>query len=157
MASLGPEHAACCRIPTVACPCPVCGNTGRRVTPLTLDQHVPPPLRPAVGDAAAFCLNPACPVVYCNPEGFTVRNGQTLLPVTQKDPGDEVPVCYCFGFTRGDLRKGLAERGTTDIPDRIKRGIANGHCNCERMNPQGACCLGNVAAAIKGLQESMAD
>lgn len=149
MASRSPDHEACCRIPTASCPCPVCGNAGRRVTAATLDQHVPAPLRAAIGDEAAFCLNPACAVVYCNPAGFTVRKGQTLTAVTQKDPGDEVPVCYCFGFTRGGLRRDLAERGETDIPTRIREGVAEGRCDCERKNPQGACCLGNVAGAVK--------
>jgi hypothetical protein len=148
-------HEACCQIQTTACPCPLCGNAGRKVTALTLDHHVPPPLRAAIGDDATFCLNPACEVVYCNPAGLVVRKGQTLLPVTIKESGDPVPVCYCFGFKRGDLRKDLAERGKTDIPERIREGIAEGRCACERTNPQGACCLGNVAGAIKQIQEEM--
>ncbi|MBI4370792.1 MAG: hypothetical protein HY552_00695 [Elusimicrobia bacterium] len=122
------------------------------MTALTLDHHVPQPLRAALGDDAAFCLSPACEVVYCNPSGFVVRKGQTILPVTIKDQGDHVPVCYCFGFKRGDLRQDLAERGRTAIPERIKKGIAEGRCACERKNPQGACCLGNVANSIKAIQ-----
>lgn len=121
---------------------------------MTLDQHVPAPLRGALGEEAAFCLNPACAVVYCNPAGVTVNKGQTLIPATQKDPGDEVPVCYCFGFTRGDLRRDLAQKGATDIPDQIKLGIRERRCECERRNPQGACCLGNVAAELKRLRET---
>lgn len=151
MAKPTPDHEACCRIRTTSCPCPVCGNPGRRVTAVTLDQHLPPPLRTAIGDDAAFCPNPACAVVYCNTAGFTVRAGQTLSAVTQKEPGDEVLVCYCFGFKRGDLRKDIARSGTTDIPERIKKGIAEGRCDCERKNPQGACCLGNVSAAVAAI------
>jgi hypothetical protein len=109
-------------------------------------------MRAELGDEAAFCLNPACEVVYCNPSGFVVRKGQTVLPVTVKDAGDEVRVCYCFGFTRGDVRRDLTERGKSDIPDRIRQGVKEGRCACERENPQGACCLGNVAGAIKELQ-----
>lgn len=149
MRSQSPDHEACRGIPTAPCPCPVCGNAGRKVTAVTLDHHVPEPLRAAIGNDAAFCLNPACAVVYCNPAGFVIRKGQTLLPVTQKDPGDEVRVCYCFDFKRADLRRELAERGKTDIPAQIKKGVADGRCDCERKNPQGTCCLGNVAAAIK--------
>ncbi|MBI3296639.1 MAG: copper chaperone Copz family protein [Elusimicrobia bacterium] len=152
MESRAPSHEACCRVKTTTCPCPLCGNAGRKVTAVTLDHHVPQRLRAAIGDDAAFCLNPACEVVYCNPGGFVVRKGQTTLPVTIKDSGDLVPVCYCFDFKRGALRKDLAERGKTDIPERIRQGIAEGRCACERKNPQGACCLGNVAGAIKKIQ-----
>jgi len=148
MASPTPDHEACCRIPTASCPCPLCGNPGRKVTAVTLDQHVPAPLRAAIGNDAAFCLNQTCAVVYCNPQGTTVRKGQTLSAVTQKDPGDGVLVCYCFGFKRGDLRKDIAESGQTDIPARIRQGIADGRCDCERKNPQGACCLGNIAGVV---------
>lgn len=150
-----PSRQACRRIRTTACPCPLCGNVGRKVSALTLDHHVPRSLRAAIGDDATFCLNPACEGVYCNPSGFVVRKGQALLPVTIKDAGDQAPVCYCFGFKRGDLRNDLAERGKTDIPARIRKGIAEGRCACERMNPQGACCLGNVAGAIKEYREAL--
>lgn len=147
-------HEACCRISTVACPCPVCGRTGRRVTALTLDHHVPARVREAFGDDAAFCLNPACEIVYCNRAGQVIRKGETVLPVTVKDPGDDVYVCYCFEFTRGDLRSDLATRGRTDIPDRIRKGVQEGRCDCERKNPQGACCLGNVAREVKAISSS---
>jgi len=109
--------------------------------------------RAKFGDEAGFCPNPACEVVYFSGK-VTVRKGETVLAVTQKDPGDEVFVCYCFEHKRGDLRRDLAQKGVTDIPDRIKKGIKEGRCDCERKNPQGACCLGNVAAAINGIKAS---
>lgn len=149
------SHEACCRVQTTSCPCPLCGNAGRKVTALTLGHHVPQALRATIGDDATFCLNPACEVVYCNPSGFVVRKGQTLQPVTIKEDGDHVPVCYCFNFKRADIRRDLGERGKTDIPERIRQGIAEGRCACERTNPQGACCLGNVAGAIKKIQEEV--
>lgn len=149
MAENALSHESCCKIKTTACPCPVCGNAGRKVTSSTLDHHVPEGLRERLGDDATFCLNPKCEVVYCNPRKFVVKRGETLVPVTIKDPSDGVGVCYCFDFSRGDLRRDLAAQGKTDIPERIKEGIAEGRCDCERKNPQGACCLGNVEAEIK--------
>ena len=146
------SHDICCKVPTTACPCPICGNPGRQVAALTLDHHAPPALRAGFGDEATFCLNPACDVVYCNTAGKTIRHGQTVLPVTIKDPGDDVYVCYCFRHKRGDIRRDLAEKGKTDIPDEIKKGIREGSCDCERQNPQGACCLGNVARAVQLLK-----
>lgn len=150
-------HEECCKIPTTSCPCPICGNPGRKVTPLTLNNHVSSPLREKLGDDATFCTNPNCDVIYCNPEKFVVRKGETKLPVTIKDPGDDVYVCYCFGHKREDLRRDLRENGRTDIPDQIRKGVKDGLCDCERKNPQGACCLGNVANAIKTIQIELRD
>lgn len=148
-------HESCCRIKMVACPCPACGNTGRKVTALTLDQHVPEERRATVGNDVAFCLNPTCEVVYYNRDGRVIRRGETVLPVTIKDGGDGVYVCYCFEFTRGDLRKYLSDKGETDIPENIRQGVKEGRCDCERKNPQGACCLGNVANAIKAIKAEL--
>lgn len=109
-------------------------------------------MRMAFGDEGTFCLNPDCEVVYCNPAGMMVRKGETVLPVTIKDAGEDVYVCYCFEFKRSDLRRELGQFGKTEIPSQIRKGIKDGRCDCERKNPQGACCLGNVAAAIKAIQ-----
>lgn len=143
---------ACCRTETGSCPCPVCGHATKPVGAATLDQHLPAELRVAFGEQGGFCPNPVCEVVYCNEQGALVRRGQTAVAVTIKDPGDDVRVCYCFDFTRGDLRRDLTQNGSTQIPERIRQGIKDGRCDCERKNPQGLCCLGNVAAAIKELQ-----
>jgi hypothetical protein len=125
------------------------------VTALTLDRHIPASLRGGFGDEATFCLNPDCGVVYCNPEGKVIRRHETVLPVTIKDPGDDVYVCYCFEHTRGEIRKDLLEKGRTEIPDQIKKKVQTGLCDCERKNPQGACCLGNVHAAMKAIQQEV--
>lgn len=127
--------------------CPVCGKPGRKVGKETLDHQLERSSRSTFGDEAVFCANPACEVVYFSGMA-TIRKGEIARAVTQKDLGDEVFVCYCFEHTRGDLRRDLMRRGATDIPDRIKQGIKEGRCDCERKNPQGACCLGNVVAAI---------
>jgi len=157
MEGRAPNHEACCNIQTTTCPCPVCGNAGRKVTPLTLDHHVPRPQRAQLGNDATFCLNPDCDVVYCAPSGFVVRRGETLWPATIKDSGDDVLACYCFEHKRGDIRRDLKSKGSTDIPERIKQGIKDGRCDCERKNPQGACCLGNVAAEIRKIGKEVKD
>jgi hypothetical protein len=123
---------------------------------LTLDHHVPSPAREKLGNDATFCLNPECDVVYCNTAGFIVRKGETELPVTIKDAGDDVFACYCFEHKRGDIRRDLVSMGKTDIPDQIRKGVREGRCDCERKNPQGACCLGNVVNAIKTIKSELA-
>lgn len=116
-----------------------------------MDRHLERSSRAKFGDEAGFCPNPTCKAVYFS-GAAVVRKGETALAVTQKDPGDEVFLCYCFEHTRGDLRRDLTRKGETDIPDRIKQGIKEGLCDCVRKNPQGACCLGNVAAAINEMK-----
>jgi len=148
------EHEACCRLPAVALTCPVCGKQGRKVGKETLDQHLAPIPRARFSDEAGFCPNPACEAVYFY-GATTVRKGETVQAVTQNDPRDEVSVCYCFKHTRGDLRRDLAQKGVADIPDRIKQGIKEGRCDCARKNPQGACCLGNVAEAVNEIKKRM--
>ena len=152
MANSIDTHETCCRISTVACPCPVCGSPGRKVSSLTLDHHIPPDRRKEFENEATFCLNPLCDVVYCDANGKVARKAETVLPVTIKDSGDDVFVCYCFDHKRRDLRRDLNEKGWTDIPNKIKQGVKEGRCDCERKNPQGACCLGNVTKAIKKIQ-----
>lgn len=151
-----PRNEACCHPETTTHPCPGCGAVGHPVGAITLENHLPRERQAEFGLQGWFCDNPACGVVYFNPSGKTVRRGQTVRPVTVKDLRDVVPVCYCFEFKRGDLRRDLEENGTTGIPDEIKKGIKDGRCDCERKNPQGKCCLGNVAAAVKVIRQEMA-
>lgn len=142
------NQESCCRLPREALACPVCGERGRKVGRETLDHQLAPAMRAKFGGEAGFCPNPACAVVYFD-GAATVLKGETLRAVTQKDLGDDVCVCYCFGFTRGDIRKDLTEGGVTDISAKIQREIDAGRCSCERSNPQGACCLGNVVAEAR--------
>lgn len=142
----------CCHPGAMSRPCPGCGTVGHPVSAVTLQNHLPSKRQADFGPRGSFCAVPDCDVVYFNPSGKTIRRGQTVRPVTVKDQGEEVPVCYCFEFKRVDLRRDLEENGMTGIPDEIKKGIKDGRCDCERKNPQGTCCLGNVAAAIKAIQ-----
>ena len=149
------NKAACCPTETTNRPCPACGTFGHPVSSLTLENHLRRKRLAEFGLQGSFCANPACVVVYFNPSGKTVSRGQTVRPITVKDQGDEIPICYCFEFMRGDLRRDLTEKGATAIPNEIKKGIIDGRCDCELKNPQGTCCLGNVASAIKKIQTEM--
>lgn len=143
----------CCKLPAgVSVACPVSGKPGRKVAGVTLDYHLAPAHRGRMGEMAGFCANPDCVAVYFSGT-VTIRKGETLLPITQKDPGDDVLVCYCFGIKRSDIRRDLAASGYTGIPERIRQGIAGGHCACKKKNPQGTCCLGDVIAEIGKIKE----
>ena len=61
---------------------------------------------------------------------------------------DEEPLCYCFGFSHGDVRRQVVETGHSDIPGRIEVGIRARLCRCASLNPSGRCCLGEVRAVV---------
>jgi hypothetical protein len=103
-------------------------------------------------DSAApyfFCKQPHCPVVYFNDHGVFTKE-EVSVPVFQKEPGDpSIPVCYCFGFTPAKIRAEVEATGKSTVVGEITRRVKAGECDCERKNPQGSCCLGNVNAAVR--------
>jgi hypothetical protein len=49
----------------------------------------------------------------------------------------------------------IESTGASTAVDRIRRHIDAGRCACEVRNPRGACCLGDVIAAIKRVEASV--
>jgi hypothetical protein len=134
--------------------CPSCGEKGKNVQLLTLKSLLKASALETIEPEKSyfFCTNPACSIVY-----FSGNHSQTFVknelkvPVYQKNQSADVPVCYCFDWTRERLLQAV---GTDQKPaDQIKAHVQVGRCACEVNNPQGACCLGNVNAFIRGLKE----
>ena len=71
-------------------------------------------------------------------------------------PADDT-VCHCFGFRRADILDELRRKGVTDIPGRIREKTRNGECDCERLNPSGRCCLGDVLRVVDELRARLVD
>jgi hypothetical protein len=94
-----------------------------------------------------FCAAPDCPIVYFG-EGETFSTTELAVRVFQKEPAGERLVCYCFDVGEGEIRRELLETGRSTAAERIAALVKAGRCACEVKNPQGSCCLGNVAAAI---------
>lgn len=134
--------------------CPVCGQRGRKVGRKTLDHLLTDAARLRLEAAATyrFCASPDCDVVYFAPNGAPFLQGDLTVRVGLKAKEPPVPLCYCFGYTEADIARDLATKGTTSIPTDITARIKAGECACEVRNPQGSCCLGNVAMAVKRLQ-----
>ena len=70
------------------------------------------------------------------------------MAVFQKEPTGTRTVCYCFAVTEEDIRRELVETGSSFVSRRITGLVRAGRCACQVKNPQGSCCLGNVAAAL---------
>ncbi len=137
--------------------CPRCGAVGRVVA----DETIRAILRPGHADnlllvERRFCKTPSCAVLYYGADGRVVEKGAASVRVGVKETDDPIPLCYCFEFTRAHVRREVAETGESTIPDRIDAEIRAGRCACERKNPSGACCLGDVRKAVKEAKAALA-
>jgi len=102
-----------------------------------------------------FCRTSSCEVVYYGEDGRAIAKRDVPVRVGLKEREDPVPLCYCFGFSRADVRDELASGGQCTIPARIAAEIRAGRCACAIKNPSGACCLGDVNRAVQGEQEAL--
>jgi len=129
--------------------CPRCGLKGRAVREITLKALLRgPALARRSADRHLFCAQKSCPVVYfAAGEEFTVADVAT--PVFQKEPPGNRLVCPCFDVTEEDIRRELDASGHSSAQERIADLVKAGRCACEMRNPQGTCCLGNIAMIMK--------
>lgn len=137
--------------------CPATGKQGKVVKLITLKALLTPQaltrLEPV--DTYYFCSDPACPVVYYS-ASCSYRGEDLKVPVFQKDPGNDVPVCYCFAYSRHDLANRSVNEDARRIPEVIREHVRANRCGCEVNNPQGSCCLGNVTRMLEAVGENEA-
>lgn len=147
--------SSCCEVPEPE-PRPVlnCPKSGAKAKPVDLQtvkalateralQRVDP------SSAHRFCPDSNCDVVYFDTAGNQYTTADIRVPVWQKEPFGRRTVCYCFGENEHDIREELTKLGRSEAVDRVRRHIGAGRCACEVRNPRGACCLGDVIAAVK--------
>ncbi len=146
----------CCEFhpPTDPLPtrCPACGQLGTRVGRLTLGALLKPERRPHIPrqDEIGFCRTPTCEVVYFKNTHALFRTADLSVSVGLKKPDDPTaPVCYCFGWTPQKIQAEIKTTGKSTTIDQIKAQVKAGNCYCEVTNPQGSCCLGNVAKVVQ--------
>ncbi|MCL5066827.1 MAG: hypothetical protein M1368_00545 [Thaumarchaeota archaeon] len=141
--------------------CPECGKPGRIVKALTVSVMVKDPavyLHPEAlpQDFFFLCGTKSCPIVYFNREhDISYSKSQLRIRVWQKENDPDVAACYCFNNSVSSIRREILEKGKSDVLSRISKKVKEGNCRCEVTNPQGSCCLGNVAKAVKLAQESL--
>ncbi|HEX8990118.1 MAG TPA: hypothetical protein VF784_00440 [Anaerolineales bacterium] len=135
--------------------CPVCGQKGKPVQTQTVKALLSVTLREVQAAEYLFCRTEDCPVVYYSADGIqTFTTEHVRERVYQKEPANEdVLVCYCFRHRVGEISRAQAEARQAILED-IDSGIRADQCACDLRNPQGSCCLGNVKALIKQLQEA---
>ncbi len=138
-------------------PCPENGARAKRVgmrTVKALVRHLPFRMPSA---QYYFCEAPGCDVVYfaADPSAPVFRRADLLVRVEPKDPGDDVPVCYCFGITRREIADELVRTARSSAAERIRSEVKAGRCACEVKNPSGRCCLGRIALAVEQIREAL--
>ena len=135
--------------------CPECGKSGRLVDRITVKAMLrPEALMRLSASGHRFCPTPECPVVYFGVDEVFARE-EVVVPVFHKEAAGERAVCYCFAVSEGDIRRELAETGRSTAADRITALVKAERCACEVKNPQGSCCLGNVAAAATAAKAAL--
>jgi hypothetical protein len=141
--------------------CPKCGRQGKPVQPLTVSVFVKEPefyLHPERLNSGRYlmCETRSCDVVYYNSaNGASFSKDQLRVKVWQKEDDPSVPACYCFNNSVRSIREEIERKGSTDVLARINAEVRSGNCRCEVTNPQGSCCLGNVARATKIANEGV--
>jgi hypothetical protein len=135
--------------------CPASGTVGAPVELITVKALL---TEPALSRLSAidhrFCPDPVCDVVYFNALGDCYRRQDLRVPVWQKEPFGARLVCYCFGETEGTIREEIETAEASRAVERVREHIAAKRCACDVRNPRGACCLGDLMAAVTRVEQA---
>jgi hypothetical protein len=128
--------------------CPLTGARGRIVPRRTLEALLTADAAARLGPGTyRLCPDPLCDVVYFGDGGVFIQ-ADVRVPVWHKAPSTS-PLCYCLGESEVSIRSEISAVGCSGAESRVRQAIAAGRCACEVRNPTGACCLGEVAAAVR--------
>ena len=103
-----------------------------------------------------FCPNPTCDVVYIDEHAQTYGPADVRVAVWHKQPdGTGREICYCFGESEAGIRAEIARDRSCRAAERVRAHIVAGRCACDIRNPRGACCLGDLIAAVERINEEL--
>jgi hypothetical protein len=137
--------------------CPASGSHGAAVDLLTVKALLSErALQRLLPGEYRFCSDASCDVVYFSADGDRFTTADVRVPVWQKLPFGDRLICYCFGESEASIRSELESAAASSAVERIRHHIDAERCACEVRNPRGACCLGDVIAAVKRVAASVA-
>ena len=99
-----------------------------------------------------LCRDPECEVVYFGDQGATLRVKDLRVEPGFKTKGNDALLCYCFHVRRKYVEAELQQSGESSAVERITDEVKADNCACEVRNPTGKCCLGDVRAVVKEIQ-----
>jgi len=131
--------------------CPVSRTLSRKVQRRTLEHLLKPDKLDSLRNVQYYyCKEPTCNVVYFSNENAPFfSTDEAAVKVFVKDQGDDVPVCYCFNWTRARIKQQIRETEKSTAAIEIAREIKAGNCACDIKNPKGECCLGDINLFVK--------
>lgn len=65
------------------------------------------------------------------------------------------PICYCFGYTRKDIKKDFIVNGRSLIMEKIMAEKKMGTCECATKNPSGKWCLADVRRVVNEVKDQL--
>lgn len=131
-------------------PCPRCEAKGRAIESVTLEAQVVPDRLAQLAEHESWrlCTSDSCEVVYFRNDEVVVL-GETRGAPFHKSEDPQRLVCFCFGHSVAELEADVAANKASTIQASIKDECKAGRDDCQRKNPQGRCCLGNVGQVVK--------
>ena len=136
--------------------CPSSGSAGVAVALQTVKALLTETALPRLNVVDhRFCPDAACDVVYFDAAGAWFGTGDLRVPVWQKQPFGSRAICYCFGESEASIETELGAAGRSLAVERVREHIEAGRCACEVRNPRGACCLGDLTAAVKRVEAAL--
>jgi Zinc binding domain len=137
--------------------CPLNGARSKQVDLLTVKSLVRQLPLGMPNTQYYFCEAQDCDAVYfaLDRQAPVFRRADLLVRVGVKESADPILVCYCFGFTRGDIHDDIAGTGRSTIAERITAAVKASNCACEVKNPSGKCCLGSVTRKTQDCLRNM--
>lgn len=138
--------------------CPVSGTAGKGVERQTVKALLTEDaLRRLTPDDFRFCPDAGCDVVYFDSGSTRFGTADVRVGVWQKLPFGTRQICYCFGESEASIWAEMEATGQSSAVERIREHIAAGRCACDIRNPRGACCLGDVTAAVTRIEAAIAN
>ena len=132
--------------------CGCCGTAGKPVDARTVKALLTAHALSRYEHAAyRLCPDATCTVVYFAEQGPTFTTDHVRERVWQKEPPGRRTLCYCFGENEADITREIERTGQSAAVQRVRAHIAAKRCACEVRNPRGACCLGDLQAAVERL------
>ena len=135
--------------------CLLCGKKGKLVKAITVDSLVSAETcqELSTSEGFRFCSTQSCSIAYYNSENNEQISKENItVRVGQKEAFADRSICYCFHHTAQEIEEDFIENASSTILDDIKEKCKQGQDKCAENNPQGSCCLGNVNAVLKPLQ-----
>jgi len=88
-------------------------------------------------------------VGYFAPDDQVITLAEMRTTPYPKSDASGRKVCFCFDHTVESVLVDVTPSGTSNIKAAIMEACGRGQDDCERMNPEGRCCLGNIARLLK--------